>query len=405
MSDKKLTILGIVAAVMVLWAVVQSRISNRVKSVSTEPSYLIQGLDTDEIGSIVLGAGAEKVTLKREGGHFVVVNKGDYPAKTSQVNDLISKCLDIKTEEFVTDNPANQEDLQVTEDKASRMVKFMTPEPNSVLLAGVVVGKTEELGKGTYVRLLSSDKALNNKVYITSNAPWFSTSPMNYIDQDLVTAKRDDIVSVTVSSPNGQYTLKSKEGSQDVVLENIPAGKELKSNDAKNVFTALTSLRFDDVKKEPSDFKFDRQYVCKLKNSTVYTISLAKEDDKTYAACTAVFTDTTPVEKAPVNQGGEVESEEQLKKKEAKLLANDNAKEFAADHQGWIYEIADWKAKNLTKNLSDLLEDETKPTTEATPEDANAVTPIVPFDATAQPVPEEPNTPATKDPNTAKTAS
>jgi hypothetical protein len=401
MSDKKLTILGIVAAVMVVWAVVQSHVSNRVKSESNEPAYLIQGLDTDEIGSIVLGTGEEKVTLKRENGHFVVTDKSDYPAKTSQINDLISKCLDIKTEEFVTDNPANLEDLEVTEDKASRMVKFMTPEPNSVLLAGVIVGKTEELGNGTYVRLLSNDKALNNKVYLTSNAPWFSTSATNYIDQDLVKAKRDDIVSVTVNSPNGQYTLKPKEGSkEDVVLENMPAGKKLKSSDARSVFTALTSLRFDDVKKRPADFTFDRQYVCKLRDSTVYTISLAKKDDKTYAACTAVFTDTTPVEKAPVNQGGEVESEEQLKKKEAKLLGHDNAQKFATDHEGWIYEIADWKAKNLTKNLSDLLEDE-KPAAKAT-EDANAVTPIVPFDATAQPTIEEPNTPTTQDPNAAK---
>ncbi|MEJ2705630.1 MAG: hypothetical protein P8Z79_24600, partial [Sedimentisphaerales bacterium] len=72
MSDKKLTILGIVAAVMVVWAVVQSHVSNRVKSESNEPAYLIQGLDTDEIGSIVLGTGEEKVTLKRENGHFVV---------------------------------------------------------------------------------------------------------------------------------------------------------------------------------------------------------------------------------------------------------------------------------------------------------------------------------------------
>ena len=51
------------------------------------------------------------------------------------------------------------------------------------------------------------------------------------------------------------------------------------------------------------------------------------------------------------------ESEQELKEKEAKLLADDKAKEFTAKHQAWIYEIADWKAKDLTKELSDLLED------------------------------------------------
>ena len=40
-------------------------------------------------------------------------------------------------------------------------------------------------------------------------------------------------------------------------------------------------------------------------------------------------------------------------------------------HQGWVYEIADWKAKNLTKKLSDLLEDEQKPQEINNSEDPN----------------------------------
>ena len=175
MSDKKLTILGIAAVVMVLWAVVQSRVSNRTRTESGEPAYLIRGLDTGEIGSIVLGTGEEAVTLKREKGRFVVTDKDNYPAKTSEINSLLSKCLEIKRQELVTDNPANHEDLEVTEEKARSVVKLMTPEPNAVVLAGVAVGKTEELGNGTYVRLLSSDTALSNKVYIASSSPWFST--------------------------------------------------------------------------------------------------------------------------------------------------------------------------------------------------------------------------------------
>ncbi len=402
MSDKKLTILGIVAVVMVLWATIQSRLSNRTGTESGEPVYLIQGLDTDEIGSIVLGTGDDAVTLKRDKGRFVVADKDNYPAKTSEINELISKCLEIKTQEFITDNPANHEDLEVTEDKARYVVKFMTPEPNSAVLAGVAVGKTEELGNGTYIRLLSNDTALSNKVYVASSSPWFSTGATSYLEQELISVKRDDIDSVMLNSPNGPYTLKPKEGSEDVILESIPAGKKLKSSDAKSVFTALTSLRFDDVKKKPSDLTFDRQYLCRLKDSTVYALSIAQKDDKTYVLCSADFTDTTPVEKAPLEQGGQVESEEELKKKEAKLLARDGAVKFTEKHQGWAYEIPDWKAKNLTKALSDLLEDEEKSATET--EDPNAVAPIVPFDPTADPVIEDSNAPTTEDPNTAETA-
>ena len=386
MSNKNLTILGIVAVVMVLWAVVQSRISNRPGAEPARPVYLIQGFDPSGVDSIVVGTGEAAFTLKRQGSGFVVVDKDNYPARTSEINSLITKCLDIQTSEFVTDNPANHEDLEVTDEKARSVVKFMKADPNSSLLTGVIIGKTEELGQGSYVRLLSSDAASSNKVYVTSNAPWFGGGVMSYIDQDLISAKREDIESVTVSSPNGQYTLKTKEGSQDIVIENIPADKKLKSSEAQSVFTALAGLKFEDVKKVSPDMTFENQYMCRLKDSTVYALRIAQKEGKTYVSCVAEFTDKTPVEKASVNQGGEVESEEELKKKEAKLLARDNAIKFTAKHQGSVYEIADWKAKNLTKELFELIEDEEKPQ-ESAALDPNTVIP----DAIALPKVEDTN--------------
>ena len=376
MSNKNLTILGIVAVIMVLWAMVQSRISNRPGAEPDRPVYLIQGLDPARVDSIVIGTGDAAFTLKRRNNGFVVVDKDNYPAKTSEINSLITKCLEIQTTEFVTDNPSNHEDLEVTEEKARSVVKFMKADPNSSLLTGVIIGKTKELGQGSYIRLLSSDSASSNKVYVTSNAPWFGGGAMNYVDQELISAKREDIESVTVSSLNGPYTLKTKEGSQDIILDNIPADKKLKSSDAQSVFTALTSLRFEDVNKISSDMVFDKQYMCRLKDSTVYALRIAQKDDKTYVSCAAEFTDKTPVEKASINQGGQVESEEELKKKEAKLLARDKATKFMTEHQGWVYEIADWKAKNLTKELADLLEDEEKPEENAAA-DPNTVIPDI----------------------------
>jgi len=392
MSNKKLTVLGIVAVFMVLWAVVQSRVSNGPAAERDAPVYLIQGLEPSAIGGIVLGTGEDAVSLKRQESGFVVVNKDNYPAKTSAINDLISKCLDIQTSEFVTDNLANHEDLEVSEDKARTVIKFMTPEPNSTILAGVVVGKSTELGQGTYVRLLSKDSAVSNKVYVSSSTPWFSAGAMDYVEKDLISAKRDDIESVVVTSSDGAYTLKTAEGGTDIVMENVPPGKKLKSSDAQSVFTALTSLSCDDVKKKSSDLVFDRQYVCKLKDSTVYTLKVAQKDDKTYIAANAEFTDTTPVMK-----GGDVETQEELKAKEAKLLARDKADAFAKTHQGWVYEIADWKAKNLTKGMSDLVEDEVQAKEEA----EEAPVTVMP-DLTTAPLLEEPNSATVEDPNAPK---
>ena len=360
MSNRKLIILGILAICMVIWAVIQSHFSSKPKTAPDKPAYLIQGLNPADIGSIALGAGEDEVTLKRQSGPFVVVNKDNYPAETKQINDLITKCLDIQTSQFVTDNPENHEALEVTEKDARNVVKFFKTDAS--LLTGVIVGKTKEEGQGNYVRLATSDK-----VYVAPEVPWIRTGVLDYIDQALILANRDDIESVTLTALDGQYSLKRKEDSEDLMLENIPAGKKLKDSDSKSVFHALTDLRFTDVKKKSpasGELTFDRQYVCRLADSTVYTISIAQKDDKTYITCHADFTDKILPPKGS-------ESQEELKKKEVKLLARDKANEFTARHQDWIYEIADWKAKNLTKKLSDLLEDEPKPEekTEQKPEE------------------------------------
>lgn len=396
MSDKKLTVLAFAAIIMVVLAVVISRISNSYQAASTnEPTFLIQGLDTEDIGSIVIGTGDDAITLKRQTGGFVVVNKDNYPARASAINNLISKCIEIKTSELITDDPSNFDDLEVTEEKAGTVIKFMTHEPNSVLLAGVAVGKIKELGQGAYVRLLSNDSSLSNNVYATTEVPWFEKGAMDFIDQELISAKKDDIESVIVSSPDGVYTLKRTEGGQDVTLEgDIPAGKKFKTSTGNIVFSALTSLMCDNVKKQSDDLVFDRQYVCMLKDSTVYTLKIAQEDDKTYVMCEADFTDKTPVEKKSLEQGGTVESEEELKKKEAKLLSQENAIKFAAEHKDWVYTIPSWKAENLVKDLSDLLEDLETPEQS---EEPNSVTvesePVLPEiqEAQADQESEEPN--------------
>jgi hypothetical protein len=375
MSDKKLTVLGIIAVLMVIWAVIQSRVSSRPKTDVDRPAYLLWGLDPAGIDSIVVGTGEDAVTLKRQQGRFVVANKDNYPAKASEINNLITKSLEIQTSEFVTDNAANHEDLGLTEEKANTLVKFF--KPDSSLLTGVVGGKSKELGQGTYVRLASSDT-----VYVAPSMPWLGGTAMSYIEQELVSVKREDIVSVTVSTAGGEYTLKTTDDGKGVMLENVPAGKKYKSSDGDSVFTALTSLRCDDVAKSSGDLTFDKQFICRLKDSTVYTLKIAQKDDKTYAVCEAEFTDKTPV-----MIGTKAEPEEELKKKEAKLLAQENAIVFTKKHQGWVYEIAEWKAKNLIKELSDLIEDEEKPKEEVEVEDPNSIKP----DETAAPTIEEPN--------------
>jgi hypothetical protein len=350
MSNKKLVILGIVAVVMVIWAGLLLRIStNQPSGPSTGPSYLIQGLSTDQIASVVLGTGDDQIILTRKGNRFVVANKDDYPAMSTEINGVIAACLDIKTAEFVTATAANHTDLGVTEAGAAHVVKLFGADQKP--LTGVLISPADPERRVSYVRLISS-----NDVYVTLDRPWPPEfSAMDFIDKTLISLGRSKIKSVTVTSPDQSYTLKTEGDDSVVTLENMPAGKIFKDTEYETVFSVLTKVSFNDVTKENSDttdLKFDSKYVCRVDDSTVYTFDIAKSEDKAYARCSAMYTDKTLVTK-----DREVESEEELKKKEAKLLARDNAKKFSEKHSGWIYQIQQDKANSMTKKLDDLLQD------------------------------------------------
>ena len=52
------------------------------------------------------------------------------------------------------------------------------------------------------------------------------------------------------------------------------------------------------------------------------------------------------------------------------MLLDDKANDFTSRHRGWVYEISEYKAENLTKDLSGLVEDQPEPE----PIDANDIT-------------------------------
>ena len=365
MSNAKLSFLGILAAASIVAAVFVSKVSNRTRPAAIGTGYLVQGLNPENVAEILIGKGKEPIDLKKVNGEFVVVNKDSYPAENKGINNLIATLLDMQTIQLYTANKANFKDLGVTEDDATNIVKFL--DDNGKTITGVVVGKMRDDGM-SYARLVNSDE-----VYTVDKTPWVKSSAIEYTNQELLTINKADIASVTVSSPNDTYTIVSDANGTEVTLKYVPFGKKQKSGDCRQVLEAVDNLKFDDVAsaEKKSGLKFDRKYECLLKDSSLYTFEIAKSGSKTYIKCSADFTDKTPIKKEQ-----EVESQGELKKKETKLIARDKVKKFQETCGGWVYQIAEYKAGNLTKPLKELVED---------------ITPSKPADA---------NTPAEQKPNT-----
>ncbi|OHB54048.1 MAG: hypothetical protein A2Y07_00450 [Planctomycetes bacterium GWF2_50_10] len=367
MSNKALIILGVLAAVMVVWAVAQSRVSSEQAAVAAANAPLVPGLDTEAIGSISLKSGATTVTLAREGGKFVIGEKSNYPALNSKVNKLITTVLDLKTAELVTKDKANFADLGVSDDKAKTIVTFYKPDKS--VLTGVVIGGNSQQGRGTYVKLLGSDD-----VFLTTESPWLETGALDYVEKNLVELQRNDVASIAVKTAGGAYTL-VKDVNDKIVANGIevPAQKKLKSDVADQVFGAAVSMSFEDVIPAAlAKYDFNRSMTIKMKDPTVYTVDVADANGKYYVKVSADYTD-----KAAVTKENSVETPEQLKAKEAKLLARDKADNFTKKHAGWVYEIPEYKGKELAKSPAEFLEDLPKPAVDAnSPADANSAVPV-----------------------------
>lgn len=379
MSNKKLTILAVVAAVTVVLAVVTSQLNNRKPSASYKNVNLVQGFDTNKIATVILKSRDEETRItKGAGGRFVVTNKDDYPALVNEINGLVAEILDIKTVGLITDDPKNHTDLGVSEERARYIVKFLNNEAKPIVgFGGIIISESDPEKQGVYVRLLGEDK-----VYLIDGSPWPRMSGLDYVDKRLTSAEEDKIKSVKITYPDGGYTLTKVDDSEKILLEGgVPEGKKFKGSDYKQVFSALTSLQFTDVQKasKAEDLKFESTYVGTLTDSTVYTLQVAAKDDKTFIRVDAQFTGDTDV---TVKRDGS-ESDEDLKVKEAKLLAIEAAQKFRSRHTGWVYEIDSWKAGNLKKKLDDLLEDipeEEKAAEEATETTAAADNAVEPQD-------------------------
>ena len=346
MTNRQLLTLVIVAAAMLVTTAVIYSVKGPTKASGISGAALIQGLAPEKIQKISIRSGGATVTLTRRGSGFTVDEKKNYPASVKKINELIIKCLEIKRGRKVTSSANSHEELGVGEDATDAVVvAFLGAEDKH--LVGFVKGKGVTPGSGVYVRLIGEDT-----VYESEKNLYIDTQPTDYIEKELISVNQEDIKRVEVKTGKESYAI-SRNYKDDIFLEDVPRGKHAKGNDYEDVFNALNDLDCSDVLPEAQvEAKWDTTYTSPQKSGLSYTVQLAKTDDGKYYAKLSAKGPT--VGDITITQ---TESEEGLKKKEALLLANDEAKAFAPRHAGWAYEISSFKANNMRKSLSDIIED------------------------------------------------
>ena len=364
MTNRKLAILAVVAAILVGVTVYLYRGRAKVPVGRRVGTHLIQGLAPENVWTIEVARGNLTVTLVREGDRFTIKEKSGYPAATDRVNDLLMRSMEIRIREKIGDSASSHNSLGVGPDSPeARAVTFKDKEGNTLI--GYVAGKDIGYGQGMYVRLLDEDET-----FAAEESIRIRVRQTDYIEKEVAEVEKDDIERVAVRTGDETYVVR-RDDKGDIVLENIPEGKRpVKTGvlfEHELVFDALSRLDIMDViaGDEAGDLVWEKQHTTEMKSGLKYVIGLAQKDGKNYAVFSAEPPPADRLYKARRMIRGRKETDENLAEREAVIMAADEAVKFKKRHEGWVYEVSQYRADALTQPLAKLLEDIPAPEVEA----------------------------------------
>ena len=96
MSDKKLTVLGVIALVLVVWSVILASQRPGTTITFVKGRDLLPPYDRERIASIEVEKDGKKVVLAKQATGFVVTSRLSYPASTGKIFRLVSDLDGIK---------------------------------------------------------------------------------------------------------------------------------------------------------------------------------------------------------------------------------------------------------------------------------------------------------------------
>jgi peptidyl-prolyl cis-trans isomerase C len=350
MSNTKLTVLGAIAAVLVVWSIILSSTKPGSAIAFVKGRDLLPPYDRDRIARIEIEKEGKKVTMnKLDTGGFVVTSRLSYPADTSKIFGLIANLESIKCQAEISTSKDAFGDLGVDGGKESTVIRLFDHDGKEIV--GVVAGKNDDTLRGDYVRLTAEDK-----VYASTEPLSFDTEDLDYLNKRILKVDEKDIAKVQVKGKDRKpYVVESpKEG--ETKLLDIPAGKRGKNYDYQSVFRAATDLSFEDFKPESEmgDLAFDTTYTVTKRFQPSYDFFIAKKDDKYWLKCKAVY--RGPDWKKVISIKGD-ESKEDTERKDKLIESRKEVDRFNSRHQSWVYQIPSWTAQNMTKKFDELVEE------------------------------------------------
>lgn len=323
----------IVAGATYSWA-------NRWNTGKIEGRTLLPGLarEAAQAQQIEIAQGEKKLTLERSGEAWRLKERAGFPANAERVRALM---LALQRSELIEPKTAAKDKLKLLEledpaakDAKSKLVRVLDGKGRGI--AEVVLGKSRwdafGSGKGgTYVR-----RPAETQAWLATGEPKAGLEVRDWVQTAVFEHDSGKFLKLTHEYAGEEPLVVEKGDGKDQKfrLAVVPEGKKLKQHaNVEQIMTGLASIDLEDVRKLESVPSGEGVSVLKLEaeGGLAVTFRLRKDGDAHWLSLAAA--------------GAEADA----KKK---------ADEVNARATGWEFKIATWKAEQVAKKRTDLLDAE-----------------------------------------------
>ena len=345
--NNRRVIIAALTVIVVIAAVVVSQ--QRAPQTSREKTSLFPELaeQINDVSELVIHDGETTLTVQRVSDGWGIAEADDYPALVDDVKQTVLAVSGLQVVAQKTSNPDLYKRLGVEDpDSKGATSHLLTVKSNGEELARLIVGETRRSksassAPGLYVRIPGQKHTL-----LVEGRLSVSADIIQWIKRDIVNIEGDRVSAVHIQPAGGQQVrLERAEPGDDLVLQNIPDGKEQQSEYLiSRMATILENIYVDDVRREDG---FDYSRPDAVINVTTFDglvadVEAVKSGEHTYAR----FSFTAQAGRAGYGETAEEEIE---------VTPEQEAETLNRLAEGWAYRLSTSKAELFNQSLSDLV--------------------------------------------------
>lgn len=201
-----------------------------------------------EVSSIQIKGAEQSVTLEKSADGWIVVERGNYPANFTNINNLLRTIESVKISHAIEAGPSygKRFGMDLTSKKPEEhgvQLTFLKADKSNA--ATIFLGK-DSTGGGRYIQ----NAADTSGIYVTSESfPTASANPKDWLNEAFIAVDKINSVAVTAAGKPEQveWKLTRADENAEFAFEGAAATEKLDTAATEMYKTLLSAARFQDV--------------------------------------------------------------------------------------------------------------------------------------------------------------